>query len=104
MSSNLRLDKSYGVFEKQMIDSLFIKTAATCCVMMPEANSKYFPDFTRFYEYVDIQVFYYRGGMVRKYFISDVQGKRIEEIRQALQTESTGNILLRFLLQIMLKK
>ena len=91
VSSNVRLDRSHGVFEKKMIDPLIIKIAATCCAQVPEANSKFFPDFTRFYDYVDMQVFYYTGGKVRKYFIKDVQSKRIEEIRQALETESTGN-------------
>ena len=90
VATEIRLTKASALFEKNQINPFLIKTATACCKIIPEANSQFFSNFTRFYEYVDIQVFDYSGSKLKKYFIKDSQSKRINEIAEQFKAESTG--------------
>ncbi|OMJ79298.1 hypothetical protein SteCoe_20720 [Stentor coeruleus] len=89
VASNINLEEAIKFIGKDNIQAFIIKAAVSSCKIVPEANSKFFPEFTRYYDYVDLQVSLYEKKL-KKYFLKDSQGKRIEEIKEAFKKEGTG--------------
>ena len=89
VSTDINIDKALALVGQNNLNEFFIKTAAICCKLVPEASSKFFQEFMRFYDYVDIQTYFYIHGKVKKSFIKDSQNKRLDEIKEALKSESS---------------
>lgn len=89
VTSNINLEEAIKFVGKDNLQAFIIKAAVASCKIVPEANSKFFPEFTRYYDYVDLQVSLYEKTL-KKYFLKDSQGKRIEEFKEALKKEGTG--------------
>jgi pyruvate dehydrogenase E2 component (dihydrolipoamide acetyltransferase) len=90
VSSYIKIDKAISLVGEHNLNAFLIKTAAISSTLVPETNSKFFPEFTRFYDYVDVQAYFYDKGLIKTYFISDAHTKRSDQIEESLRTESTG--------------
>jgi pyruvate dehydrogenase E2 component (dihydrolipoamide acetyltransferase) len=86
----INLEKPLSLFPESDLKSFLIKAASNSCKQIPEANSKFFPTFTRFYDYVDTQVYVYGSKSVQKYFLQDTERRSISEISNVLKAESSG--------------
>lgn len=90
VSSHICLENPNSFIGNEFLKALIIKAAAVSCIQVPETNSKFFPEFSRFYDYIDIQVFDFSSGTLKKYFIKNAQNQRLEKINAFFETESEG--------------
>jgi pyruvate dehydrogenase E2 component (dihydrolipoamide acetyltransferase) len=90
VSMQISIDETLKLFGKEKLNAFLIRAAAATCDLIPEANSKFFPDFTRFYSYFDLQIFNYSSGHLQNFYIPDCHLKRIDEISSLLKSESRG--------------
>ena len=90
VTTYINLDKPLSLFQEAQLRPFLIKAASASCKAVPESNSKFFPDFTRFYDYIDTQVYVYGSKSVQKYFLQDTQKLSMTEISSSLSSESSG--------------
>ena len=91
VTTYINLEKPISLFQESQLRPFLIKAASASCKVVPESNSKFFKDFTRFYDYVDTQVYVYGSKSVQKYFLQDTQKLSMTEISSSLSSESSGS-------------
>ncbi|CAG9331246.1 unnamed protein product [Blepharisma stoltei] len=80
-----RLDKIQKILgPKVSLKSFIIKCAAQACTEVPEANGLFFSEFSRIFNYVDIQISSAADGKLQTYIVKDAHRKRVSEIEQDL--------------------
>lgn len=90
LSVNLNLEAALSIFPTT-ITAFLIKAATSSCQQVPESNSKFFPDFTRFYPYIDTQVRIYSSKSTQTHFLQDCQHLKVSQIAEGLKTPNSGN-------------
>lgn len=90
LSTYVNLDFPLTLFPTT-INAFLIKAATASCQEVPEAHSRFFPDFTRFYPYVDTQVSIYSSKVVEKHFFQDCEKLKVSQIAEGLKTQKSGN-------------
>jgi pyruvate dehydrogenase E2 component (dihydrolipoamide acetyltransferase) len=91
VTTYINLEKPLSLFQESHLRPFLIKAASSSCKAVPESHSKFFPSFTRFYDYIDTQVYVYSSNSVQKYFIQDTQTLSTSEISSSLSSESSGS-------------
>ena len=90
LSTHVNLDLPLTLFPTN-ITAFLIKAATASCQEVPEAHSRFFPEFTRFYPYVDTQVSIYSSKTVGKHFFQDCEQLKVSQIVEGLKTQKSGN-------------
>ena len=91
VTTYINLEKPLSLFQESHLRPFLIKAASSSCKAVPESHSKFFPTFTRFYDYIDTQVYIYGSKSAQKYFIQDTQKLSMTEISSFLSSESSGS-------------